>query len=153
MLNSGLIEALTKEELLAVLGHEMGHIRYAHTTWLSLAYPAQRQFRLFPITNILQLFFNAWHLQAEYTADRGSLLATRASAPAIRTQLKLALGAEQGSKVRVDEYLASVDADVDKRVESWTELLGTHPFHKNRIKRILSYSRGQGYQEALGLDG
>lgn len=152
VLNSGLIEALTKAELLAVLGHEMAHLRHAHATWMALAYPVQRQFRLWPVTDILQLFFNAWHLKAEYTADRGSLLATRALTPAIRTQLKLALGAEQGGTVAIDRYLDGAEPRTEDPVESWSELAGTHPFLRNRVGQILSFARSERYQVALGLD-
>lgn len=150
VLNSGLIEMLDHDELLFVLGHEMGHVRYGHTTWMALAYPVQGQHRLFPVTDILQLLFNAWHLRAEYTADHGGTLACGVADAGVRTQIKLSLGSKLVDEDAINSILADVEAGADDRFERIVELFGTHPLPKNRIREIVKFARTDRFRAAVG---
>ncbi|MBK6900825.1 MAG: M48 family metallopeptidase [bacterium] len=150
VVNSGLIEMLNHDELLFVLGHEMGHVRYGHTTWMALAYPVQGQHRMFPVTDLLQLLFNAWHLRAEYTADRGGTLAAGFADPGVRTQIKLALGSTLGDEDAINSILTDLEGAADDRFEHIVELFGTHPLPKNRIREIVRFARTDKFREAVG---
>jgi len=142
VLNSGLLKELSLEELLFVLGHEMGHIKKEHTTWLNLISPSGSYY-LPLVSDGLRIIFNNWSLKAEYTADRAGLIAERKVEPCI-----CALGKLMGIKEDIDMevLLREFERKNQDPLYKISEYFGDHPFIPNRIKQLLQFSKYLGGQ-------
>lgn len=130
VLTSALVEKLSKDEIRAVIGHEMGHILFGHVRIISIA---GTQFGLG------RLFFYKWSRSCEYSADAAALIASRGDhIPLTSSLLKLTWGLSDS--VDVEEFLAQLN---DNPEASALEVLSTHPFISNRIKSLLRLSKRQ----------
>jgi Zn-dependent protease with chaperone function len=137
VLYSGLVEALSEDELVAVIGHEMGHIFYEHTFLSSLMggmlYPGRLASLLWA------LVYLRWRRLAESTADRISLLACGQLEVVIRALIRLAAGPD-GESIDMDGILAQVyareRADLFDRLSG---LVGTHPQLVTRIRALVDF--------------
>jgi Zn-dependent protease with chaperone function len=133
VLDSELIERLTPHELLFVIGHEIAHIRCRHTTWLTLSNPT-RQTRVPIISEFLRLVFNAWSLKAEYSADRGGMLAARSLHAGVRALVRISTGEDVGEHADLGLYLSR--AQDCTGLASITEHMGDHPYLYNRVTSL-----------------
>jgi Zn-dependent protease with chaperone function/DNA-directed RNA polymerase subunit RPC12/RpoP len=118
-LTSGLVEKLNRDEILAVIGHELGHIKGQHMYYRALAENAQNILAVqagtaaeleasgFWLTSVIGMMEGAavsdtavklanalfdWSRAAELTADRASLLVTQDLDTTINVMAKLASG-------------------------------------------------------------
>lgn len=146
VLNSGLVKDFQPPELLFVIGHEMGHIKRLHTTWLTLLNPARIGGGRFLLAPLMRTIFNLWSVKAEYTADQGGLIACIDVEAVSRALLKLSGG-------------LAVDQEVDLHAidpvnEKWgvlhdlVEYLGDHPFLQNRVRHVVHYASSPEFQRA-----
>jgi Zn-dependent protease with chaperone function len=132
VLHSKLLEVIAVDELVFVLGHELGHAKKEHVTLMILTSP-----RMFSLIRVpLQLLFNRWSLKAEYTADRAGLIACRSPDTAARALMKISFGVEPESVARAMEELSDVGSTPFGQL---VELLGDHPLLKNRIRALARY--------------
>ena len=141
VISSEMVKYFNPEELLFVIGHEMGHIKKYHTTFLSLLNPAKTGVAQFFITPLMKWIFNIWSVKAEYTADQGGFIACKNIKPAISALLKLAGGPDIGKEVDL-EILISRRPNEDKK--TWTDILeylGTHPYVSNRIQQLKDFAK------------
>jgi len=151
VLHSSLIELLNPVELLSVIGHEIGHIKKRHTTWLLLASPV-RQHRLPLISGLLTPVFNYWSIKAEYTADRAGLLAVKDLKTAALAQIKLALGRELAAEFDLDSFLDRIDREQEETISKITEpLLRTHPYIRNRLRQLKEFYTSKDFSEFAGV--
>ena len=74
VLHSAILKQLYPGEILYILGHEMGHIKKEHSTWLNLM-GTQGTPHIFLVSDVMRLIFNNWSIRAEYSADRAGLVA------------------------------------------------------------------------------
>jgi Zn-dependent protease with chaperone function len=137
VLTSGLVEKLTPEEIQAVIGHELGHIHFNHVVLINLMGMS--------VTGIERLIFYLWSRSCEYSADAIALQASgNDPKPMISALLKLASGLQNVS-VDLDVFLAQVQEGDEKKVSERAEMLSTHPFIHNRIRRLIEMSSRSGY--------
>ncbi len=128
VLTSSLVEKLTKEEIRAVIGHEIGHILFGHVRIISIA---GTQF------GVGRLLFYKWSRSCEYSADAAALIASRGNPlPLTSSLLKLTWGLTDS--VDVEAFLAQLEENPEA---SGLEILSTHPFVGNRIKNLISLSK------------
>ena len=139
VVHDSLVQDLTPEELLFVIGHEMGHIKCQHTTWLMLQNPSHSANTRFLFAPIIRIIFNAWSIKAEYTADQAGIIACKNAEAAISSLTKLASGKSPDGKFDVNDMINSKD-EVEDMLNVVTELFGSHPLISNRIKQALVYS-------------
>lgn len=161
--HSGLIDLLTEEELMGVLGHELGHIKAGHVLYKTIAYFLLR---------ILQSVFGSggqlaefglavalydWSRKSELTADRAELLVTQNLDACIRTHMKLAGGSWSiYEQMDHDEFLRQADnyedfdySTLNKLYKLFNELWLTHPLPVYRAKEIKAWSEGKQYKEIM----
>lgn len=132
VLTSALVEKLTPEEIQAVIGHELGHVHFNHVVLINLMGMS--------VTGIERLIFYLWSRSCEYSADAIALQASgNDPKPMISALLKLASGLQNVS-VDLDAFLAQVQEGDDKKVSEKAEMLSTHPFIHNRIRRLIEMS-------------
>jgi Zn-dependent protease with chaperone function len=140
VINSSMINTFGPEEILFVLGHEMGHMKRYHTTWLNLLYPARAGAIKLIFAPLIQCIFNIWSVKAEYTADRAGLIACQELKPAVLCLLKLSGGANIEEEVDITRVINNrCDEKIDI-LNSIVEYFGNHPFIENRIKQLICFS-------------
>ena len=171
VVTTGLIELMDEDELLAVIAHEMGHVKCQHmlyTTMVSFLtmfgsavldklLPGIAQFASMGI----QLALLEWYRKAEFSSDRAALLATQ-NEPAVSNMLaKLAgwssdLPAEfnlDEVKRQAQDYEELDDTSVLNKVIKLAVLLQqSHPYPVVRVAEIAKWADSDGYQRILRGD-
>ncbi len=170
-LYAGLIDFLTEEELLAVIGHELGHVKCQHMLYKTMAYILRNLgievlYSLLPVgTGMLaslplQLAILHWERMAEFSCDRAALLVVQDREVVASALTKLAGGSR---KILPEINLESVleqaqdyeDSDtqlVEKILKVNMMLLQTHPFPVVRAKEIMEWATSEHYQSILRGD-
>jgi Zn-dependent protease with chaperone function len=146
VLHSELVQDFTPAELLFVIGHEAGHIKYFHTTWLTLLNPARSAGRRFLLAPLMRTIFNVWSIKAEYTGDQGGLIACGSAEHACRAFVKLSGGV--GAEKQVDLRAISADAKDGSILGVLVEYLGDHPFLQNRVTHAIHYVASPEFERA-----
>jgi Zn-dependent protease with chaperone function len=150
VLASSLLQILSKQELMAVIGHELGHIKSGHMLYHTLAEIlaggigiSASFLGLNAISIPLRLALLSWHRESEVTADRTSLLIVN-DINVLKTLFhKLAGGAAfSQNRSQVAGHRVGI-------VETVGELLRTHPLYSSRLKLADQFWKSQTFQRAL----
>lgn len=133
VLSSSLIEAMSKDELRFVIGHELGHIKYGHSRFKSLIVPVDKNI---PVVTFI---FNQWLRKAEYTSDRIGFLSAKNIEPSISALLKITVGPAMYRKLNIIQVVHQIEKSYDENVEKVSELFLTHPYVMNRVKQLVEF--------------
>ncbi|MBU3915573.1 M48 family metallopeptidase, partial [bacterium] len=100
VLSTSIIEALEDEELLAVIAHEMGHIKAKHILYKQVANVLSRHTNwLGPLKVVLDytllLSIANWNRKSELTADRASLLVAQDIDTVVSVLMKISGGSRK----------------------------------------------------------
>lgn len=149
VITSGLIELCTPDEILTVIGHELGHIRMRHVTWQVLTQPGVQSAGALPnIFVLLKPLYNNWSLRSEFSADRAGLLASGDIRACINTEVKLMVGKALPDDFDMKKYIDQVMQEEYRMEESLIELyLQSHPFGPRRIKAMVEYYNSKEFRE------
>lgn len=139
VINSRLSSDFNPIQLLFVIGHELGHMKRYHTTWLNLLSPARAGGAKFVFAPIMNVIFNVWSVKAEYTADQAGLIACQEIDGAITSLLKIAGGPEVEKEVDFSK-IVHPQSEASDILSGVVEYFGTHPFIENRIKQLMDFS-------------
>jgi Zn-dependent protease with chaperone function len=151
VVHSALVEALTEDELMSVIGHEFGHIKCGHTTWTVITGSAG-QVSVPVISKIMSLVMLNWSRKAEYTSDRAGILACRKLQPSITAEAKLAIGKQLFDRLNL-ESLMRQKSDVDQDdISRLSEIMLTHPYAVNRIHAMKAFFDGDVYRRLTSSD-
>jgi Zn-dependent protease with chaperone function len=144
---SSLLESANEIEQMAVLGHELGHVKSGHMLYHTLAEVLGRGaslsasfFGLNIISIPIQLALLSWHRESEVTADRASLLVVRDVDVVTSLLRKLALSPDS-----VVEQNVAGEPGV---LESVSELFRTHPILSKRIKLVKEFAKSSEFLRA-----
>ena len=143
VVNTGLLDLLTPDEIRTVLAHELGHIKCGHSTLIQMAIWAMNTATMigemtFGLGNVISsglvFAFYEWRRKAELSADRAALLATDDLPLVMQTMLKIAGGSHQFShEISVSEF--------ERQAEAYREL---DQDELNQLYKFLIYNGGQG---------
>jgi len=141
VLNAALVDNLSSEELLDVIGHECGHIQNDHAVYMTTLYfltQAGSQFLRWaakPAT----LALKGWARRAEITCDRAGVICTRSLDASVSTLVKLALGSRTLWKdIDLDEYLRQME---ESRGPGRLDELGqSHPYLPKRVAALRAFA-------------
>jgi Zn-dependent protease with chaperone function/RNA polymerase subunit RPABC4/transcription elongation factor Spt4 len=166
----GLVHDMSSMEFMAVIGHELGHVKCGHMVnktiaamiaefglaGLSKLVPVLGEAALLPVVAHLQY----WSRMAEITCDRAALLVVQDPKTVATTLAKLggwagSLGdidfqslREQGEEYdSLDDDKVSAALKVINMLQS--ELYLTHPVPIERVRRILLWAESDMYREIL----
>lgn len=145
ILHSALVEAMQLDELHQVIGHEFSHIKCGHTTLGVLTTAAD--IRVPVISQILSLVFLRWSRKAEYTCDRGGLIACRDPKAALSAMCKVAVGPELFKKMDIEHFLKQQMDLSQNDVARLSESLIDHPYLVRRIQAIEDFYASSQYKE------
>jgi Zn-dependent protease with chaperone function len=161
VVNSGMLETLSEEEVRSVLGHELGHIMSGHPTYTTIAIIIM----YFGVSNLpflaaaailpFQLALLEWYRKSEFSADRAGLLSVQDLNTVMSTEMKLAGGKEYGDTLRVEEFVRQAE-QYETGGDAWDTIykimntvMRTHPMHTVRAAELLRWHRAGGYDKIL----
>jgi Zn-dependent protease with chaperone function len=160
VLNSGLVERLDDEELIEVLGHELGHIMSGHMLYRTLFVILQKISKSLvqlPVPNWIfsgvYYALQEWSRKSELSADRAGLLATQNPDVSLRVAMKLAGGNFEQMDVaafleQAEEY--HKNDNVGDTVFKFLNIIGeSHPFASTRALEIVNWVRSGDYDATL----
>ena len=164
VLNSSMLEVLTRDEVESVIAHEVGHILSGHVLYRTLLILLLQltMFR-YPLAGIavlpLLLALLEWNRKAELSCDRAALLAMQHPDTVLSSLMKLA-GGTRGEEEHLDlhEFIAQSDEyrenrDILDRVYKLLNVLGaTHPFSVVRVAELRMWIESGRYEEILAGD-
>ena len=159
VLNSSMLEVLDRDEVEAVLAHEVGHIMSGHVLYRTLLILIMQLtvFR-FPLAGIavlpLLLALLEWNRKAELSCDRAALLAIQDRDTVLSALMKLA-GGTRGENLNLAEFVDQSEEyrDGGESLDSVYKLLNilgaTHPFAVARVAELRTWIDGGRYDEIL----
>ncbi len=146
VLYTGLFPVMDQDELLFILGHEMGHVALGHTWLNSLVGGMAGIPSSWSVGTILALVFLWWNRMCEYSADRAGLLACGNPDKAITALVKLGAGPAARTRGDLERAYRQIDAEDDTPSGALGELLASHPMLIRRIEKLRQYSSSAAYQ-------
>ncbi|NPV89896.1 MAG: M48 family metallopeptidase [Firmicutes bacterium] len=166
VLNSGCLDLLDHEELLYLIGHEVGHIKSQHVLYHQMA-------QIIPllgsivgdvtlgfgrlISTGLQIALLNWQRMSEFTADRAGLLACQNVTAASNALVKMAgLPQKYLNSFNVEEFIAQAkefedyDFDtLDKVAKVVSIMLADHPWIVMRAAEFYKWIESGEYDQIL----
>lgn len=166
IIHSGLVDLLSDEEIMAVIAHELGHIKSGHVLYKTMARGISLLIQLIGdltlgIGRLIGLSLEGalleWDRMAEFTADRASLLVVQNPQVLISLMMKLAGGTLfQRDEMNASEFLQqaelyhAVDANVlDRLYKALLVAPTTHPMLVVRASEIVKWADGGEYRDIL----
>jgi len=169
VLHSGAIDLLEDDELMFVLGHELGHIKSKHVLYRQLAFLFPSLIEGFSQATLgiagiagtgVELALMNWVRMAEFTCDRAGLLACQDVEPCIKAMVKLSgLPATYNVSDFKDSFLEQAkefeDLDFDTLNQAY-KLLSikdqTHPWTVMRGSQFVKWIDSGEYANILEND-
>lgn len=169
VVSSEAIDALSADELLFVIGHEMGHIKSGHVLYYQIA-------EFLPVIGSLiggltlglgelagvglQVALLNWKRMSEFSADRAGLLACQDPSVALGVMMKLAgLPRSRYASANTEDFIAQARAfeTLDADTLSWiarrlSAMDQSHPWTVHRAQQILLWIDAGDYEKLLTAD-
>jgi Zn-dependent protease with chaperone function len=175
VLCSGLIDIMEEDELMAVLGHELGHVKCEHQLYKTMAYllttfgeALLNQARIPGLDMVLsagriglEYALMDWNRKAELSCDRAALLATQDPDAVASALAKLAgFSRKYASELNLDEVEIQSQAYHELGSENLLIKLAqlqsmrtqTHPYPVVRVKELRRWARSPQYERILAGD-
>jgi Zn-dependent protease with chaperone function len=166
ILNSGIIDLLSEAELMAVIAHELGHIKCGHVLYMTMARAISVLLQLIGDLTLglgrlvgmsLEATLLEWSRMAEFSADRASLLVVQDPQIVLSLMMKLAGGTLfQRNQMNASEFLQQAElyraVDINLLDRLYKALLvapTTHPMLVIRGSEIVKWGEGGDYQDIL----
>ncbi len=148
VLHSKTIECMNPKELMSILGHEFSHILCGHTKWISLT-NSSRFINIPIVSMVFEMIFLFWSRKAEYTADRGGLIACADLHASTSALIKLSVGEELFKQFDINELLAQ-KAELDSDwFATLSENISTHPYIVKRIFALKTFCGTESYADII----
>ncbi len=172
-LNSGLLDAMTEDQLKAVIAHELGHLKCGHTILIQMAMWAISTARFvgeftFGMGNVLGssllYAFYEWRRKAELSADRAALLVSDNLDTLTQTLMIMAGGSQKYAHeldmtefIRQSQRYQELDRDELNQVYKFllyngVQGMATHPFAVERLHYIRQWGQSADYQRIRSGD-
>ncbi len=153
IVNLELAEKLDDVELIAAIGHELGHVQNGHILDQTALHYLSNQAAFF-VRWVIQpaiMTLQAWSRRAEVTCDRAALLAVRDLDKTLQAIVKLELGLDKGSAFNADEYLRSLP-DTRRGIGRYAELFRSHPYVPKRVQALRLFAESELFARVTGRD-
>ena len=168
VINTGLLDLLTNDEIKTVLAHELGHIKCGHTILIQMAMwvvnaasaIGEMTFGLGNIvSNGLIVAFYEWRRKAELSADRAALLVMENPRTVMTTMMKISGGSNRfidecslEEFIKQSENYRNLDQDGLNQVYKALMYAGvngmlSHPFPVERIHYLQEWTNSSEYRD------
>lgn len=158
VLHSSLLDRFTDEELLAVIGHELAHVKAGHTVYRTLLWLLLNlSFELLPVDQLIKvpviLALKDWERKSELSCDRASALTVQDPQVYYQLMAKMISGGQKHVDLeelikQADEYESTGDI-LDSVYKLLSALDDTHPLLLVRLKETRKWLEGEKYQSIL----
>jgi Zn-dependent protease with chaperone function len=166
VVTSGLLDLMSEDEILAVLGHELGHIKSGHVLYRTMALSITLLLTIVGdmtlgigrlIGRSVEATLLEWYRKSEFSADRASLLVTQDPQVMLSLMMKFAGGTLfQRNQMNAQEFLKQadlyeeVDANILDRIYK-TLLVApvSHPLTIVRAREITNWADSREYKDIL----
>jgi len=145
VLHSATIESMSPSELRAIIGHEFSHIKCQHTHWLVFTH-LKNMIRIPLVSEFIGFLFLYWSRKAEYTCDRGGLIASGDLHASVSALAKVAVGKELFDKMNIDAFFKQRDSLNEDDIAKLSERMSTHPYIVNRIYALQQFAQSDYYR-------
>jgi Zn-dependent protease with chaperone function len=168
VLCSGLIDIMEEDELMAILGHELGHVKCEHMLYKTLTHLIMTigsDFinQVVPVVGSflsvgLQLAVLDWNRKAEFSCDRAALLATQDVDCVASALGKLAgFSSKYGEEFNIDEVEVQAegyeeigsDSMITKALKLYSLIQQTHPYPVVRVKEIKKWAKSPEFENIM----
>lgn len=161
VVHTSLIELLNPDEVQAVIGHELGHLKCDHGVYLTLANLLTLATSQLPFGNVLMQSWQSqimeWVRCAEFTCDRAALLATQDARTVASVLMKLSGGSPTLSpQLNLEAFIdqaRAYDAISESETGEMLKRLKTddlsHPVPVLRAREIDRWASTPAYQSLL----
>jgi Zn-dependent protease with chaperone function len=167
VLETGLLGVMSDDEVMAVIAHELGHIKCGHVLYSTMARGIK------PVLEILgssipmigkflgsgiESGLISWSRRAELSADRSALLAMQEARPCVSMLMKLAGGTSMDGEgldpeqflLQARSYKEGLDQTLSDRFYRFLANMGaSHPFAVERARMLDEWSGSPEYQAIL----
>ena len=161
VLNSGLIDLCDDEEIMFIIGHELGHIKSNHMLYHMMAQSFNGIISLipFPLTKAaatsIQYLLYYWYRMSEFTADRAGLMCCQNEEAAVRAFMKMAgVPKAHFSDLNMDTFIRQarefkqLDEDgMSKLIKVLSIADDNHPWTVMRASELLKWIREGEYEK------
>src|SRR5215472_8715449 len=164
ILNSGLVDLLSEDEIMAVIAHELGHIKSGHVLYKTMARGISLLISIISDMTLgigrlvgmgLEAALLDWDRKSEFTADRAGLLAVQDSQVMLTLMMKFAGGTLfQRDQMSASEFLKQADlyeeVDISLLDRVYKALLVSgvnHPLTIVRAREIVNWSGTSEYND------
>lgn len=160
--NTGTIELLTEDELLFVMGHEVGHIKSRHTLYHQVGLFLPMMADLITglgslITLPLQLALYRWERMSKFTADRAGLLACQNFASACRMMMKAAgVPSNYYKDIQIEAFIEQAKEfelmdyeKMNQAIKLLSVMDSSHPWLVMRAAELIKWVETGDYQNVL----
>lgn len=161
VVHTALIDLLTPEEIQAVIGHELGHLKCDHSVYLTLANllalaASQLPFGELIVPNV-QSQIMEWVRCAEFTCDRAALLVVQEARTVASLLMKLSGGSPTlAPQLNLDAFLeqaraydAAIESDLGDVIKQMRSQSLTHPLPVLRAREIERWASSPDYMSLL----
>ncbi len=163
VIRADVAQALTDAELIAALGHELGHVHNGHVLYVTATHYLTHAAGFFVrwMVQPAMMALKAWMRRAEITCDRAALLACRDLDTTIATLVKVEIGIDRGKDFDLDAYLAAAEpapgekgltARLGDRIGQFGQIFSAHPLLQKRIAALRLFADGALYVQVTGGD-
>jgi Zn-dependent protease with chaperone function len=163
---TGLLDLMNEQEVLAVLAHELGHIKSGHVLYKTMARSIGALLAIIGemtmgfgrlMASGLQAAFLEWDRKSEFTADRAATLVVQDPQVMLTLMMKFAGGTLfQRDQMNAEEFLKQADLyqDVDANLlDRMYKLLMvssvSHPLTIVRARESVNWTKSQQYKDIL----
>lgn len=150
---SALIDHMTDDELLYVIGHETGHIHNSHVVYLTALHYIKTMAAMFFrwIVQPAEIALSSWMRRAEITCDRAGLLCIKDVHVAKRSIAKMALGSTKlYEELNIDEF-AEQYKESREGAGRYAEITASHPWLAKRLQALDAFAESELYKRHAGL--
>lgn len=151
VLHSGLIDLCDDDEIMFIIGHELGHIKSNHMLYHMMAQIINAIIDQIPFGSYaaapIQYALYYWDRMSEFTADRAGVLCCQKPTAAIKALIKMAgLPYSQYDKINVEAFIQQakdfkiLDFDgLNKIIKLISIADATHPWTVMRAAQLLEW--------------
>lgn len=164
VLNSGLIDLCDEDEIMFVIGHELGHVKSNHMLYHMMAQVINLVINSIPFGSVaaapLQYALYYWDRMSEFTADRAGLLCCQNKAAAVRAFMKMSgMPIKQFNDMNFNTFIQQAKDFKQLDYEGLNKIIklisiadSSHPWTVMRAAELINWIEGGEYMKYVPDD-